>query len=345
MARRPDRGCNGLHQREQGMKFRLVVRIVLAVAVAQFLVALPTLARADYPDRTIQLVVPYPPGGTADILGRLISVELGNVLKQTVVVINRGGAAGNIAAQTVKIARPDGYTLMLGNAPVLAINPHLFSEPGFDAIKDFEPVAPIADTPLFLIANPAAPYHSVKEFVEYCRKNDGRATYAAGSVGSTTNLAMFLFMKQANFKATTVAYKGSGPALLALTANEVPVMFELLPSAMGFMKDGRVRPLAVTSARRQPTNPDVPTIAESGYPGFEVASWFGVVAPAGTPKAILDLLNKTLTQITASPQFRARLAELGATPMSETREEFAKLIRTDNVRWGIAVKESGAKIE
>jgi tripartite-type tricarboxylate transporter receptor subunit TctC len=326
------------------MNFRQFARIAFSVPIALLVLALPMVARAEYPERPISLVVPYPPGGTADILGRLVAVELGNQLKQTIVVVNRGGAAGNIAAQTVKTAAPDGYTLMLGNAPVLAINPHLFKEAGFDPIKDFEPIAPIADTPLFLIVNPSAPYHSVQEFVDWSKKNPQKATYASGSAGSTTNLAMILFMKQAGFNSLHVPYKGSGPALTALAAGEVPIMFELLPSAMGFMKDGRVKPLAVTSSQRQPTHPDVPTISESGYPGFEVASWFGVVAPAGTPKPILDKLSKAVSQVTSSPQFRSRLTGLGAVPMSATREEFAKLIKTENVKWGTAVESSGAKV-
>jgi tripartite-type tricarboxylate transporter receptor subunit TctC len=327
------------------MNLRQRVRIALWTLFSLLAFALPTWARAEYPERPISLVVPYPPGGTADILGRLVAVELGNELKQAVVVVNRGGAAGNIAAQMVKVAAPDGYTLMLANAPVLAINPHLFKEPGFDPIKDFEPIAPIADTPLFLIVNPNAPYRTVQEFVDWSKKNPDKAIYASGSVGSTTNLAMVLFMKQAGFHSLHVPYKGSGPALIALAGGEVPIMFELLPSAIGLMKSGRVKPLAVTSAQREPTHPDVPTISESGFPGFEVASWFGVVAPAGTPAPILDTLNKALTKISTSARFRTRLIDLGAVPMSSTREEFSKLIKTENVRWGAAVESSGAKAD
>lgn len=325
------------------MYFLHFTRILFWVSVAMVVTALPNVARAAYPDRPITLVVPYPPGGTADILARLVSLELGKQLKQNVIVQNRGGAAGNIAAQHVKGATPDGYTLMLGNAPVLAINPYLFKDPGFDAIKDFEPIAPIADTPLFLIVHPTAPYRSVQDFVQWSKENPAKATYASGSAGSTTNLAMELFMKQAGFRALHIPYKGSGPALTALAAGQVPIMFELLPSAMGFLRDGRVKPIAVTSPKRQASHPDVPTVAESGYSGFDVSSWFGVLAPAGTPKSVLDTLNNALTQVTSAPAFRTRLQDLGAVPMSASRDEFAKFIKEENEKWGDAVRSSGAK--
>lgn len=327
------------------MTFRQMLRAVVMRLLALAAAAIPAFALAAYPDHAVTLVVPYPPGGTADIMARLVGMELGKELKQSVIVVNRGGAAGNIAAQSVKAAPPDGYTLLMANAPVLAINPHLFKAPGFDPAKDFEPIAAIADTPLFLIENPKAPYHSVQEFVEWSKKNPQKATYASGSVGSTTNLAMVLFMKEAGFHALHVPYKGSGPALAALTAGEIPIMFELLPSAMGFMNDGRVKPLAVTSLERQPTHPEVPTIAESGYPGFNVSSWFGVVAPAGTPAPVLDTLSAALEKLSASPQFRERLTKLGAVPMKATREQFARLIKTENVKWEAAVESSGAKVD
>lgn len=319
----------------------------LGVLLALFVSMFWGLAHASdtYPNKPVTLVVPYPPGGTADIIARLLAVDLQTQLKQTVVVQNRGGAAGNIAAQAVKAATPDGYTLILGNAPMLAINPHLFKDPGFDPIKDFEPIAPIADVPLFLIVHPSAPYKSVQDFVEWSKKNPTKATYASGSAGSTTNLAMELLMKQAGFRALHVPYKGSGPALTALAAGEVPIMFELLPSAMGLLKGNRVKAIAVTSQARQPTYPDVPTVAESGYPGFEVASWFGVLAPAGTPKAVIDTLSAQISNATNTPQFRNKLLELGAAPMNGTPAEFAKLIKAELVKWEGAVKSSGAKAD
>jgi tripartite-type tricarboxylate transporter receptor subunit TctC len=298
-------------------------------------------AAADYPSKAVTLVVPYPPGGSADIMARLLSVELGKQIKQAVVVKNVGGAAGNIAAQQVKNSAPDGYTLLMGNAPVLAINPHLFKNPGFDPIKDFEPITPIADVPLFLITNPSAPYKSVQQFVDWVKKNPGKANYASGSSGSTTNLAMKLFMKEAGINALEIPYKGSGPALTALVAGQVPIMFELMPSATGFINNGQVNAIAVTTRERQVNFPKVPTIAESGYPGYEVASWFGVLAPAGTPKPIIAQLNKAITATISTPQFKQRLLDLGAVPMHGGPDEFTKVIAAEFHKWETVVKESG----
>ena len=309
--------------------------------------ALPGMAAADddYPSRAITLVVPYPPGGTADIIGRLVASGLGPEIKQSIIVKNLGGAAGNIAGQSVKNSTADGYTLIVGNAPLLAINPHLFKDPGFDPVKDFDPITPVAEMPLFLIANKSAPFKTVAEFVDWEKKNPKKATYASGSVGSTTNLAMQLFMKEADFRALQIPYKGSGPALAALAAGQVPIMFELLPSAMGFIKSGTVNALAVTSRSRQPTYPDVPTIAESGYPGFNVSSWFGILAPAGTPKSVIAFLNAAIHKVVSTPQFKARLLQLGAAPMQGGPEEFSKLIKDELQKWGPIVKSSGAKVE
>ena len=301
----------------------------------------PLAAAADYPSKAITIVVPYPPGGSADIMGRLLSVELGKQIKQAVVVKNAGGAAGNIGAQQVKNSAPDGYTLLMGNAPVLAINPHLFKNPGFDPIKDFEPITPIADVPLFLITNPSAPYKTVQQFVDWVKKNKGKANYASGSSGSTTNLAMKLFMKEAGINALEIPYKGSGPALTALVSGEVPIMFELMPSATGFINSGQVNAIAVTTRERQANFPKVPTIAESGYPGYEVASWFGVLAPAGTPKPIIAYLNKAITATISTPQFKQRLLDLGAVPMHGGPEEFTKIIAAELHKWDSVVKESG----
>ena len=317
---------------------RTLIAGTLGLAAAM----LPSFAAAaDYPSKAVTIIVPYPPGGSADIMGRLLSVGLASQLKQAVVVKNAGGAAGNIGAQLVKNSPPDGYTLMLGNAPVLAINPHLFKNTGFDPIKDFEPITPIADVPLFLITNPSAPYKSVQEFVDWAKKNPTTANYASGSSGSTTNLAMKLFMKQAGFKALEIPYKGSGPALTALVSGEVPIMFELMPSASGFINGGQVKAIAVTTRARQANYPNVPTIAESGYPGFEVASWFGVLAPAGTPKPIIAHLNKAITATISTPEFKQRLLSLGAVPMHGGPEEFSQTIAAELLKWESVVKGSG----
>jgi tripartite-type tricarboxylate transporter receptor subunit TctC len=317
-------------------------RVIMAGALGLAAAMVPLFSfAADYPSRPVTLVVPYPPGGTADLLARLLATGLGQRIKQPVVVKNSGGASGNIGAQMVKNSQPDGYTLMLGNAPVLAINPHLYKDPGFDPIKDFEPITPIAGVPLFLITNQSAPYKTVQQFVDWVKKNPTTANYASGSSGSTTNLAMKLFMKQAGINALEIPYKGSGPALTALVAGQVPIMFELMPTASAFIDSRRVNAIGVTTLVRQPTYPNVPTIAESGYPGFEVSSWFGVLAPAGTPKPVIDYLNKAITATISTPEFKKRLVDLGAVPMHGGPQEFSQLIATELHKWESVVKDSG----
>ena len=298
-----------------------------------------------FPNKIITIVVPYPPGGTADIIGRLLAEQLALKTKASVVVQNKGGAAGNIAAQFVKSSAPDGYTLILGNAPILAINPHLFKNPGFDPISDFEPIALVADVPLFLVTNPKAPYKTIKEFVAWMKDNPKLATYASGSSGSTTNLAMIMFMKQANFKSLEIPYKGSGPAITAVIANEVPVMFELLPSSMSFVKGGLLNAIAVTSPKRQVNFPMIPTVAESGFPNYEVSSWFGVLAPAGTPKPIVNYLSNAITECFEDPKVKMRLLELGAVPTEARPDKFSQIIKSELGKWGDIIRTSGAKIE
>ena len=298
-----------------------------------------------FPNKPITIVVPYPPGGTADIIGRLVAEQLALKTKASVVVQNRGGAAGNIAAQFVKNSVPDGYTLILGNAPILAINPHLFQKPGFDPISDFAPIAMVADVPLFLVTNPKAPYKTIKEFIAWMKDNPKSATYASGSSGSTTNLAMIMLMKQANFKALEIPYKGSGPAIAAVVANEVPVMFELMPSSMNFVKNGLLNAIAVTSDKRQANFPTIPTVAESGYPNFEANSWFGILAPAGTPKPIINYLSNAIIESIEDPKVKARLLELGAVPAEARPEKFSQIIKSELPKWGEIIKASGAKIE
>jgi len=322
-------------------------RILLAAWLCLGLVlaaALPAAAES-YPSRPIRLIVPYPPGGSADVMGRLIAAAMSKPLGQNVVVENKGGASGNIAAQLVAKSRPDGYTLMIANAPVLAINPTLYKSPGFDPIKDFQPVSLVSTVPLFLLVNPKAPFHSVGELVEWAKQHPGDLHYAAGSSGSTTALSMEMFLMAAKAKGVQIAYKGSGPALIALMEGQVPVMFELMPSAMPLVKDHRLDAIAVTTATRSEQFPSLPTIAESGFPGFEVSSWFGVVAPAGTPPDIVAKLDGAISQVVKSPEFKARMVSLGAVALSGGPTEFAQLMRTELAKWKPVIRESGATIE
>jgi tripartite-type tricarboxylate transporter receptor subunit TctC len=320
----------------------LAVAVVSAVPVAR--AAVPSAADR-YPERPIRLMVPYPPGGTADLLARVVGQKLGDHWNRTIVIDNRGGAGGNIATEMVARAEPDGYTLLLCNAPVLAINPALFKSVPFDPVRDFAPVSPIAEVPLFLVVHPSLPVKSVAEFLAYVRSKRGEINYASGSVGSTTHLAAELFKTMANVQMNHIPYKGSGPALAAMVAGQVTIMFELMPSAMQFVKADRLRALAVTSATRSALMPALPTIAEGGLPGYEVASWFAFCAPAKTASAVVGKLNGEVAAIVGTPEMRDRLASLGAQPLTMKPGEFGAYIKKEIVKWSKVVKDSGARAE
>jgi len=317
----------------------------LAVLLAAFagLVA-PPLAQAQgsYPERTVRIVVPYPPGGSADLLGRFVAQYLGETWGKSVVVENRGGAGGNIGTEVVARAEGDGYTLLICNAPVMAINPTLYGKVPFDPIRDFAPMAMIAEVPLFLVVNPSFPARTFAEFVDAAKKAGGKLDYASGSTGSTTHLAMELFKTLSGTSLQHVPYKGSGPAIAAVLAGEVPLMFELMPSAMPHVKSGRMRALAVTSSARSPIAPELPTVAEQGFPGFDVSSWFGLCAPSATPKAIVDKVSTDLNAQLAKPEAQKRILGLGAQPKQMNPDEFSRFLRAEIAKWSKVVKDSGA---
>jgi tripartite-type tricarboxylate transporter receptor subunit TctC len=318
-----------------------------ALAVLAFVSALTALPAAaqSYPQRPVRLVVPYPPGGTADVMARLMSQRLGDTWRSTIVVDNRGGAGGNIAAELVARAEADGYTLLLCNAPVLAINPALYKNVPFDPVRDFAPIIGIAEVPLFLLVHPAVPVRTYDEFLPYVRSRKGDINYASGSVGSTTHLSMELFKTMAKVQLNHIPYKGSGPALAAIAGGEVPIMFELMPSAMPFVKGERLRPLAVTSAKRSPLMPSLPTVAEKGLPGFDVASWFGLCAPRKTPAAIVRKISADATAIIRSNEMQERLASLGAQPMDMPAEKFERFVKSEIGKWSKVVRDSKARVE
>jgi tripartite-type tricarboxylate transporter receptor subunit TctC len=320
-----------------------ITRILFAALLATGTAG--AVAQGTYPDRPVKVLVPYPPGGTADLLGRLIAQKLTESWGKSVVIENRGGAGGNIATEAVAKADPDGYTLLLCNAPVLAINPTLYGKVPFDPIRDFEPVAPIAEVPLFLVVHPSFPAKTFDEFLDHVKKAQGSVNYASGSIGSTTHLSMELFKTMAKVQLTHIPYKGSGPAIAAVVAGEVPIMFELMPSAMSFVKSGRMRALAVTSAKRSPVMPELPTVAEAGLPGYEVGSWFALCAPGKTPRAVVDKASADVNAALKAADMRDRILGLGAQPMAMNSEEFGRFIRAEIAKWSKVVKDSGAKAQ
>jgi tripartite-type tricarboxylate transporter receptor subunit TctC len=315
------------------------------LAFAAFALLLSVNGLAQSPGQPMRLVVPFPPGGTADLLGRLVAQRLGDALKTTVVIDNRVGAGGSVGAEVVAKALPDGTTLLLGNASTHAINQWLYKRIGYDPIKDFAPIAQVANVPLIMLVHPSLPVKSAKDLVALARKRPGQMNYASGGAGSTTHLSMELLKTLLKLDIAHIAYRGSGPALSALMAGEIPVMIELMPSALALVKAGKLEALAVTSGKRSALLPDVPTLAETVSPGYEVASWFGVIAPAGTPAATISRLNAEIVKFMATAEVRDRMLTLGAEPATGSPDDFLKFIRAEGARWEKVVQSSGAKAD
>jgi len=302
-------------------------------------------APAAYPSKPIRLVVPFPPGGATDILAREVAKHLTDAWGQSVVVDNRPGAGGNIGSELVAKAAPDGYTLEMGTVGTHAINASLYSKMPYDHIKDFVPVILVAGVPNVLEVNPSLPVNSVQELIAYAKANPNKLNFASSGAGTSIHLSGELFKVMAGVQMTHVPYKGSAPALADLIGGQVQLMFDNLPPSLPQIKAGKLRALAVTSAARAPALPDVPTVAEAGLPGFEASSWFGLLAPAGTPPAIVTKLNAEIAKWLTSPEAKEKLASVGANIAGGTPEDFARHIQAETAKWAKVVKESGAKVD
>ncbi len=318
---------------------------VVAVCAASLFAPSPALAQVDYPSRPIRLVVPFPPGGTTDILARAVAQKLTEAWHQQVIVDNRPGAGGNIGSDLVAKAPPDGYTLEMGTVGTHAINPSLYARMPYDAQKDFTPVILVAGVPNVLEVNPSLPVHTVQELIAYAKANPGKLNFASSGNGTSIHLSGELFKAMTGVQMTHVPYKGSAPALADLAGGQVQLMFDNLPSSLGLIKGGKLRAIAVTSTTRSSALPDIPTIAESGLPGYEASSWFGVLAPAHTPPAIIDKLNAAIGAWLASPEAKEKLASQGAVAAGGTPRAFADYIAAETVKWAKVVKASGAHID
>ena len=301
------------------------------------------LASAQYPDRPVRLIVGFPPGGAADILGRFAAQQLTVALGQQVVVDNRGGAGGLIATETAARANADGYTLLFTSIPHV-INPHLYGKVAYDAVKDFTPVVQFVAVPLMMASNVSFPAKSVRELVALAKGKPGEINFASAGGGSSSHLAMELFKSMTGTRMNHVPYKGTGPLITDLISGQVSVTIASAVPLSPQVKAGRLRGLAVTGAKRSPSFPDLPAIAET-VPGYEVTNWFGILAPAGTSRAIVTRLNKDLNAALASRELRERLASQGADAVGGTPEAFAKVIRSDFAKWARVVRESGAKVD
>jgi tripartite-type tricarboxylate transporter receptor subunit TctC len=289
--------------------------------------------------------VPFPAGGATDILAREVAKHLTDAWGQSVVVDNRPGAGGNIGSELVAKAAPDGYTLEMGTVGTHAINASLYSKMPYDHVKDFVPVILVAGVPNVLEVNPALPVNSVQELIAYAKANPGKLNFASSGSGTSIHLSGELFKVMAGVQMTHVPYKGSAPALQDLIGGQVQLMFDNLPPSLPQIKAGKLRALAVTSAGRAPALPDTPTVAEAGLPGFEASSWFGVLAPAGTPPEIVNKLNAEIAKWLASPGAKEKLANVGANIAGGTPEDFARHIQAETAKWAKVVKESGAKVD
>jgi tripartite-type tricarboxylate transporter receptor subunit TctC len=307
-------------------------------------IALGVFAQS-YPNRPIRLVVPFPAAGTTDILARAAAQKLTESLGQAVVVDNRPGAGGNIGSDLVAKSAPDGYTLLMGTVGTHAINPSLYSKMPYDHVKDFVPVVLVAGVPNVLVVNPALPVNSVADLIKLAKDKPGTINFASSGSGTSIHLSGELFKTMAGVDMTHVPYKGSSPALTDLIGGQVQVMFDNLPSALPQIKGGKLRAIAVTSLKRAPALPDIPTISESGLPGFEASSWFGVLAPAGTPGTIVARINAEVNKWLQSADAREKLIAQGAEAAGGSPEQFAAHIRAETDKWAKVVRASGAKVD
>ena len=321
------------------------MKITRRAAIAGALLPFAAWAQApEWPSRPVRFIVPYPPGGPTDIMGRIIAQAVQGPLGQPFVVENRAGANGLIGSEQAARAAPDGSTFLV-NASAHVIVPHLTPNMPIDVLADFAPVTNIAAVPLWLVVNPVLPVRSVAEFIAYARANPGRISYASSSSGGATHLAGELFKQLTGTDMVHVPYRGSGPAVQDLIAGNVQAMFDSVPSSAASARDGRLRALAVTTRNRIAPFPDLPTIAEAGVPGYEISTWYGIWAPARTPPAIIARLQQAVATAARNPETRARFDALGAEPVADSPEDYARFVRAEYDRWGKLVRDARIKLD
>lgn len=318
--------------------------ITLLTGCAALLSGAPAIANTAFPDRPITLLIPYPPGGSADMLGRPLSVSLQSKLGQPVVLEYKPGAGGSIATAQLARSKPDGYTLLMVLA-AHAINPSLYKSLPYDTRKDFAPVSLAATLPLLVTAPLSTPANTIPELIDYAKQHPGKLTYASAGPGNTSHLAVEMFKTTTGIDMMHVPYKGSGPAVVALLAGEVSLMFDSISTSMPQVKAGKLKALAVTGEQRSAGLPDVPTVQESGVPGFVVNGWYGILAPAGTPPAIVDKLSQAIAESLREPAVHEQLTDYGYELIGSTPQAFGELIDSELARWGKTVKDSGAAIQ
>jgi tripartite-type tricarboxylate transporter receptor subunit TctC len=298
-----------------------------------------------YPSRPIRLLVPFAPGGGGDVVGRTIAQRLSEQLGKPIVIDNRGGAGGTLGVDLAAKAAPDGYTVLLGNVGPLALSPALYAKLPYDTLRDFAPVSLIASFPNILVANPNLPFKSVQELVAYAKSRPGKLNFASAGSGTSTHLAGELFKSVAGIDVVHVPYKGGAAAITDVIGGQVAYYFGTLPSSLPLARAGKLRALGVTSLQRSPAAPDVPTIAESGYRGFEMAAWYGLLVPAGTPRDIIAKLNAATFATLALPDVKERLAQDGSDPMGSTPTQFGAYIKSEIAKWSGVVRAANIKAD
>jgi tripartite-type tricarboxylate transporter receptor subunit TctC len=314
--------------------FAVLATLVLSVA-----------ARADYPDKPIRLIVPFAPGGVTDTSGRLIAEALGKRLGQPIVVENKAGASGNIGTQQVAVASPDGYTLLLGFDGTLVINPHVFANFPIDVMTDLAPVGMIGDADLILVAHPSFPAKNAQELIAYSKKQPGGVPYGTSGVGGTPHIAGELLKQRTGANLTHVPYKGGGPAMTDALGGNIPLVYTAVAGAVQHVKQGRLVAIAVSGTRRTPSLPDVPTFIESGVADFEATSWVALLAPAKTPRPVIDKINRELNAALADPAVVEKLATLGIVPAPGSPANLAERMRADLVKYGKVVKDASIRAD
>ena len=314
------------------------------VAIAALALCAGAFAQ-DYPGKPIRIIVPFPPAGGTDTLSRALAQSITNQTKWTLVVENRPGAGGNIGLDAAAKSPPDGYTLAMGQTANLAVNPALYSAMPFDPLKDFAPIALVSSQPLIVVVSAASPYRTLRDLVEAAKKAPGKVNMASAGNGTIGHIGGELFQRRAGIKMTHVPYKGASPAVADLIGGSVDCLFGNTQSVGGLIAGGRLRPLAVTAPKRLASFPNVPTVAESGYAGFEAATWSGLVAPVGTPPAIINKLNAATNNALRGKELLDKLAEDGSTPLGGTPAQFAAFIKAEHAKWGAAVRDAGIKLD
>jgi len=319
-------------------------RIRFAPGVFFAVIAVPVGAQ-DYPAKPLRILVPNAPGGSTDILARIVGERLADKWGQQVLIDNRGGAGGNIAAELAARAAPDGYTLFLGSMSTQAVNPSLYAKLPFDAARDFAPVSLVANSANLLLVHPSIPANSVKQLIELARARPGQLNYSSSGSGSFNHMSAELFKMMTHVDMTHIPYNGGAPALIAVVRGEAQLVFITTAPALPYVRSGRLKTLAVCAAKRHPLFPALPTASESGLPGFEVGTWYGILAPAATRPDVVTKLNAAIADIVKAPATYQRLLDSGVEPASNTPDQFAQLIRRDTEKWAGLIKTIGAKPE